>query len=308
MSGSGFSNDVMVAENVDFSGGFPVTGKVTTDGQLLIGAGVAPNIRVNTLTAGPGINITNAAGSITIGLTGGSTGIDSIGVDATSGTGTNPVLPTALGLVTVNGAVIAASTTPIRAVSTAANVYQIQVQTSQALAAADATKIGLSNFDSTSFAVAATGFVTLSTTGAGKTITGDSGGALSPVANNWNILGGPGVTTTGSGNTLTINSVVFTDTTAATLVVDNGYNATAAGTYNMPATALQGEMIIVNCDTTGAVVLDCPANNFIRVGELITSSGGTMTSTKQGDSLTLRYRLSSLTWIATNVVGTWIAA
>jgi len=243
-----------------------------------------------------------------VSLAGGGLAIDSIGVDATSGGGTNPVLPTVGGLVTVNGATVAAGTNPIRSVSTAVNVYQIQAQISQALAAADGTKIGLSNFDSTSFAVAATGFVTLSTTGAGKTITGDSGGALSPVANNWNILGGPGVTTSGSGATLTINSVVFTDTGATTLAVDNGYNATAAGTYNMPATAAQGELIIVFCDTTGAVVLDCPALNFIRIGSLITSSGGTVTSTLQGDSLTLRYRLSSLTWEAVSVIGTWVVA
>lgn len=217
MSGSGFSNDVMVAENVDFSGGFPVSGKVTTNGQLLIGATAFPNIRVGTLgSSDSSITWTVGAGTITGQVAGGTT--------------------------------------------------------------------------------------------VGKTITGDTGGALAPTAGNWNILGGPGVTTSGSGSTLTINSVVFTDTTAATLAVDNGYNATAAGTYPMPATALQGEMIIVYCDTTGAVVLDCPALNFIRVGELITSSGGTMTSTKQGDSLTLRYRLSSLTWEATSVVGTWLAA
>lgn len=142
----------------------------------------------------------------------------------------------------------------------------------------------------------------------GKTITGDTGGALSPTGGNWNILGGPGVTTSGSGSTLTINSVVFTNTTATTLAVDNGYNATAAGTYNMPATAAQGEMIIVFCDTAGAVVLDCPALNFIRIGNAITSSGGTATSTLQGDSLTLRYRLSSLTWEAVSVSGNWLLA
>lgn len=480
MAGSGFSNDVMTADNVDFSGGFPVTGQVTTNGQILIGSAVAPNIRVGLLgssdssitwTFGAGTITGQVAGGTTVGktITGNSGGalaptagnwnilgsspvagtspvttsgaastltvnvqksqaiaatdatkvglanfnsshfsvdangfvslagagiaIDSVGTqtgtnpiaptaaglitingavvaagtnpvrsdgtgantmalevqisqaiaatDATkiglcnfnsshfsvdangfvalagagiaidsigTQTGTNPISPTAAGLVTINGAVVAAGTNPLRSNGTGANTMALEIQTSQALAAADATKIGICNFDSTSFAVAATGFVTLSTTGAGKTITGDSGGALSPTANNWNILGGPGITTTGSGSTLTINSVVFTDTTAATLAVDNGYNATAAGTYNMPATALQGEMIIVFCDTTGAVVLDCPALNFIRVGELITSSGGTMTSTKQGDSLTLRYRLSSLTWEAVSVVGTWLVA
>lgn len=66
---SGFDNDVMYADNVDFSGGSPVAAKVTTDGQLLIGATASPNIRVATLTAGTGISITNAAGSITIDAT-----------------------------------------------------------------------------------------------------------------------------------------------------------------------------------------------------------------------------------------------
>jgi hypothetical protein len=242
-----------------------------------------------------------------VSLAGGGLAIDSIGVDATSGGGTNPVLPTVGGLVTVNGAVVAAGTNPIRSVSTAANVYQIQAQTSQAVAAADATRIGLSNFDSASFAVAATGFVTLATTGALKTLSGDTGTAT-PVANNIQIAGGPGITTSAAGAVVTINSVVFTDTGAATLAVDNGYNATAAGNYPMPATALQGELIIVFCDTAGAVVLDCPANNFIRIGALITSSGGTATSTSIGDSLTLRYRLSTLTWEATSVIGTWVMA
>lgn len=63
---AGFDNDVMYAENVDFTGSTTPSAQVTADGQLLIGAAVAPKIRVATLTAGTGITITNAAGSITI--------------------------------------------------------------------------------------------------------------------------------------------------------------------------------------------------------------------------------------------------
>jgi len=66
----GFDNSVVYADNVDFSGGTPVTGKVTADGQLLIGSTAAPYIRVATLTAGGGIGITNGAGTITITNTG----------------------------------------------------------------------------------------------------------------------------------------------------------------------------------------------------------------------------------------------
>lgn len=135
----------------------------------------------------------------------------------------------------------------------------------------------------------------------------DSGNAV-PAAGILNVLGGPGVTTSGSGSTITINSTVFTNTTATTMAVDNGYFATAAGTYNLPATAAQGELITIVCDTAGAVVVDAPALNFIRIGSLITSSGGTATSTSIGDSLTLRYRLSTLTWHCVSVIGTWVIA
>lgn len=140
-------------------------------------------------------------------LSGGGQAVDSIAVQ----TGTSPVVPTAAGLITINGAVVAAGTNPVRSDGTGANTLAIEVQISQALAAADATKIGLANFDSSSFAVAATGFVSASGTGLGKTITGQSGGALSPTAGNWNIFGASTaagtspVVTSGSGSTLTVN-------------------------------------------------------------------------------------------------------
>lgn len=66
----GFHDDVMFANNVDFSGAALPTAQVTTNGQLLIGSTIAPNIRVATLTPGAGIAITNGAGSVTISTTG----------------------------------------------------------------------------------------------------------------------------------------------------------------------------------------------------------------------------------------------
>jgi len=66
----GFNNSVMYADNVDFTGGSPVVGQVTANGQLLIGSTAAPHIRAHTLTAGAGATITNGAGTITIGLAG----------------------------------------------------------------------------------------------------------------------------------------------------------------------------------------------------------------------------------------------
>lgn len=66
----GFANGVMYARNVDFSGVDNPTAQVTADGQLLIGSTASPNIKVNTLTAGAGVTITNGSGSITIAATG----------------------------------------------------------------------------------------------------------------------------------------------------------------------------------------------------------------------------------------------
>lgn len=69
---SGFSNDVVFGTNVDFTGGNPVTGKVTTDGQLLIGSTVSPNIRVGSLTSNGG-TVSISTGQGTINLESGST-------------------------------------------------------------------------------------------------------------------------------------------------------------------------------------------------------------------------------------------
>jgi hypothetical protein len=67
----GFDNDTMFCANVDFRGiPYPIQPQVISDGQLLIGAAVSPNIRVNTLTAGTGVSIVNGPGNITLNATG----------------------------------------------------------------------------------------------------------------------------------------------------------------------------------------------------------------------------------------------
>lgn len=309
---AGFENDIVFAKNADFTQAdnqnVQEANGLATNGQIWIGSTAlnagGTHINVGAITSTT-LSVGYSSPNIIINSPGG-VASSSFDVQANTAPGTDPVVPTAGGLVVVNGAAVANHSVVLETRSRAANAYNIEVQYGTSAAATDATKSGVSHFNSAQFTVDANGFVSTSGTGIPNTITGDSGGALSPAAGNWNILGGPGVTTSGSGSTLTINSVVFTDTTATTFVVDNGYNATAAGTYNLPATALQGEMVIVFCDTAGAVVVDAPALNFIRIGNAISSAGGTATSTLQGDSLTLRYRLSSLTWEAVSVSGNWL--
>ena len=177
-----------------------------TNGQLLIGStGVNPVLGSLTSTAGT-ITITPGAGTINLDLAGGGIAFDQIAVDAATAPGTNPVVPTAAGQLTLTGAQVATGTigaNVIRSDSLAANSLTIEIQRSTAVAGTDSTKNGVSHFDSASFAVDANGFVTASTTGLLKTLTGNSGGAISPSSNNINTVGTGSITIAGAGSTLT---------------------------------------------------------------------------------------------------------
>lgn len=70
--------DVMYADNLDFSGNITPTGQFTMDGQILIGSTAPPHLKVGTLTPGSGITITNASGSITISASGGGGTVTSV--------------------------------------------------------------------------------------------------------------------------------------------------------------------------------------------------------------------------------------
>lgn len=160
-------------------------------------------------------------------------------------------------ILNVVGGTSAAGTTPV-ATTGVGNTVTTNVQTSQALAAADATKIGLSNFDSASFAVAATGFVTM--TGGGGFTWNDVSGAFSPLKN--------------TGNFVT---------------------ATATGT--LPAAPAQGDTIKFFVDHASQVLtIDAPGTQIIRMGSAVTAAGGTAVSTAQGDSVELVYRTSDTCW------------
>ena len=227
-------------------------------------------------------------------LAGGGQAVDSIAVQ----TGTSPVVPTSGGLVTINGAVVAAGTNPVRTDGTGANTLAVEVQISQALAAEDATKIGLSNFDSSSFAVSANGFVTASGTGIGKTITGNSGGALSPTAGNWNILGASTaagtspVTTSGAASTLTVNvqkSQALAATDATKVGLCNFDSASFAVDANGFVSLLGGGEAIDSFIPDSGTSPVVPAAN----GSVTMSGSGSTTTV--GGLNTLTFQLTGLT-------------
>lgn len=165
----------------------------------------AGNIKI---AGGTGISTIASGATVTVSLSGGSTAVDSINVDANTGPGTDPVLADTNGLITVTGAQVAAGTTPnvIRTDSLAANTYTIEVQRSSAQAATTLSANGVSHFDSGSFTVDANGFVTLKGGGeAIDSIVPNSG--TSPVVADTNgqitIQGTGSITTVGGTNSLT---------------------------------------------------------------------------------------------------------
>jgi len=187
---------ITFTDNMSFDG-TERGGKMTTNGQLWIGSTASRHVKLGNITSPLGtLTIGYSSPNITIEVAGGASAVEHL----TGDTG-GQLNPTANNF-NIFGSVIGPGTSPLQ-VNGSGSTLAINIQRSQAVAAADITKVGLSNFDSSSFAVAATGFVTLSTTGVLKTLTGNSGGAISPTANNINTLGTGSITIAGAGSTLT---------------------------------------------------------------------------------------------------------
>lgn len=79
---------------------------------------------------------------------------------------TNVVSPSS-GNITINGALVAGGTHPVRTNSHAVGQFNVEVQTAQAIASTDSTKVGLASFNSTEFSVDGNGFVALTGAGSG---------------------------------------------------------------------------------------------------------------------------------------------
>ena len=237
-------------------------------------------------------------------------------VDAFTAPGDSPVHPDGSGNITITGGQVAAGTTTnvIRTDSTAAdgaNKFTIEIQRSQAVGVSTVGDNGVSHFDSSRFTVDGNGFVSINGAGVGETITGDSGGALSPTAGNWNIFGRSGSKTAGAGSTLTINSPPYSNQGGTTTVtLNSGSFATAAITLSLPVSAglLDGDLCEFVCTTALALQIKAAAGQTIRIGSLISSVAGTATSTLIGDSVSLRFRAADQIWYATSVIGTWLMA
>lgn len=197
-----------------------------------------------TFQAGTGITITNASGvsgNTTISLSG-----SGVAVEHLTGTTGGQLNPDGSNNFNILAAVVAAGTTPA-AFAGAGSTLTLNLQKSQALAAADATKIGLANFSSADFAVDANGFVTII-----------SGGFQ------WTDV----------------------TTSTQTLAAENGYVTDRGGgvTYTLPASGILGDTIKI-VGKAGLATITPNANQQIVIAAANGTVGvtGTAVATNAGD-------------------------
>lgn len=186
---------------------------------------VSPDVTGNIqLTAGTGVSIisTPASNLLTISLTGGGIAVDQIAVQAATAPGVTPVDPTGAGLLTINGAAVAAHSVPIETRSRALNALNVELQRSTASAVTDATAQGISSFNSAQFSADANGWISL---------VGGSG----PAAQKFNVDAntGPGtdpVIPDGSGQVIVTGGQVAAGTVGTNVIRTDSL---AANTYTI---------------------------------------------------------------------------
>jgi hypothetical protein len=255
--------NVLGGEGIDTSGSVATITISGEDATAAASAGLA-NKGISSYDSA---SFTITAGFVQLANT--STNINKIAVDTNLAPGTNPVLPTASGQITITGAQVSAGvigTNAIQTDSLAANTLTIQIQQAGATGAVDQSRNGIASFDSARFTVNA-GFVSLN--GSGGFIWSDTSGVVTAVA-------------------------------------AHGYFVTAATTSTLPATPSEGDTVRYIVDTASALTITAAGTQKIRVGNTLSAAGGTCVNTQQGDAIEFVYRTTGTTWFAANnPVGAW---
>ncbi len=151
--------------------------------------------------------------------------------------------------------------------------------------------------------------------GAVSTLTGNTGGAVGPTANNINVVGSGTIAVAGNPGTSTLTiSVTGSAFTwlligaSQSLVAAEGYFCTSGGALllTLPAVSVLGDTLQVCLDgATSWQIVQPNAASQIRLGtnETTLGVGGTLTSTSQGDMIELVCQTANARWVVVDSIG-----
>lgn len=146
-----------------------------------------------------------------------------------------------------------------------------------------------------------------------ETITTPDAVVVQPTNHNINFLNGTGTTITGSGSNITFNasggglswSVVTSATQAMT--INRGYIANRGGgvAFALPTTAAVGDQVRVTTINAGGWSITQAAGQQIQIGDSTTTlgAGGSLASTKIGDSVLLVCTVANTTFLVLSATG-----
>ncbi len=123
-------------------------------------------------------------------------------------------------------------------------------------------------------AAAVPSFQSVASVGALTTLTGDTGGAISPVTGNINLFGSHGINTSGAGNTITTavnNTLTLGDLSAVatgspSLTLTTGDMTITSGNINLPSTSAAGADGVINVNATRFLHSFGTNNSFVGSG------------------------------------------
>ena len=143
-----------------------------------------------------------------------------------------------------------------------------------------------------------------------STLTGNSGGAISPAAGNLTIAASQGANTVGSGNTVTVSGLLFTNAASNTVqLTNNTTNYTNNGavkvTYTLPVTSVAGSVIqVVGMSAGGWTIAQNAGQSIILNTSTSTPGvGGHADSAAASNVVTLVCTVANTTWTATSIIG-----
>lgn len=147
------------------------------------------------------------------------------------------------------------------------------------------------------------------------TLTGDSGGAVSPSGGNITLEGGTGITVTGvpASNKLVFDAVLSTLAwsreagPAVAMVANSGYVSTggALTTFTLPALAALGDVFEIVGEGAGGWKIAQNAGQFIRSGASVSTTGvgGSVESINRYDTIQITCTQANTAFSVTKSVG-----